>query len=309
MVSRLIIEPALPICDAHHHLGARSYFLPDYLADLGSGHRIERTVAIECGAYYGPNGYVDETRALLAMADGGGKDRSVAAGIVARVNLCADDVEAAIMAHVEAAGGRLAGVRHIAAFDPDPAIPTNYAPAPPDLYRSDAFRRGFAKLAEAGLCFDSWQYHPQLPDLLSLARTFPNTTVVIDHVGGPLGIGPYAGRREDVFPVWRRAMAALAELPNTVVKLGGLGMPICGFAFEPSPSPAALAHAWRPYLESCIDLFGVQRAMFESNFPVDRHCCDYRTLWNAFKLITSGTSGEEKQGLFSATAQRVYGLW
>jgi predicted TIM-barrel fold metal-dependent hydrolase len=174
-----------------------------------------------------------------------------------------------------------------------------------------AFRAGFAHLAPLDLSFDAWLYHPQLPELVDLARAFPETTIVLDHVGGPLGCGPYAGRRDDVFATWKDSVRRLADCPNVVVKLGGLGMRIGPFDFhrrEKPPTSADLAAAWRPYIEACITAFGADRCMFESNFPVDKVTCSYGVLWNAFKRLAAGSSARDKTALFGGTAKRVYRL-
>jgi L-fuconolactonase len=170
---------------------------------------------------------------------------------------------------------------------------------------------GAKRLAAMGLTLDVWAYHPQLPLVAALARAVPELTLVIDHVGGPLGVGPYAGKRAELFPGWKQDMLALAALPNTVVKLGGLAMQVNGFDFHHAPKPpgsAALAEAWKPYIETCIEAFGATRCMFESNFPVDKGMCSYPVLWNAFKRLAAGAGAAEKTALFSGTATRVYRL-
>ena len=166
-----------------------------------------------------------------------------------------------------------------------------------------------AELGKRGLTFDGWLYHTQLDEFLALARAVPEVTMVLDHVGGPIGVGPYAGKRDEVFAQWKSSMAEIARCPNVVVKLGGLGMRMFGFDVQSGrhpPSSEALAHAWRPYIETCIELFGPDRGMFESNFPVDKGTCSYGVLWNAFKRIAEHHSADEKTALFSGTAARVY---
>jgi predicted TIM-barrel fold metal-dependent hydrolase len=182
---------------------------------------------------------------------------------------------------------------------------------PAGLYRDQPFREGFAVLQRLGLSFDAWLLEPQLPDLIDLARAFPETTIVLDHVGTPLGIAAYAGKREGRFGEWRENIRALAACPNATVKLGGLAMPFAGFtSFDASPraSSEALARDWKPYIEACIEAFGAARCMFESNFPVDSLTCNYATLWNAFKRLSAGYSVDERTALFSGTARRVYRL-
>jgi len=319
-----VIEPDLPICDPHHHLwdfpGSR-YLLPELLADLTSGHRVESTVFVECGAFYRASGpeamkYLGETEFVggaAAMAASGRYGPVLACeGIVGRADLAAGaSVSEVLEAHVRAGSGRFKGIRHAGAYDPSPDIRRNHTSPPAGLYALAGFREGFARLGEFGLSFEAWQYHPQIGEVVALADASPGVSIVLNHVGGPLGIGPYAGRRDEVFAAWRAAILDLARRPNVVVKLGGLGMPICGFGFQrldPKPGSEELAEAWRPYIETCIEAFGPSRAMFESNFPVDGASCDYRTLWNALKRIAAGASADEKAQLFKATARRVYKL-
>jgi predicted TIM-barrel fold metal-dependent hydrolase len=324
-----ILEPGLPICDPHHHLWrfpASRYLLEDLLADIGpsdgaGGHRVESTVFVECTAFYRTGGpeamkVVGETEfvaGVAATADSGrfGPVRACE-GIVGRADLCLGEaVDEVLTAHVSAGGGRFRGVRHAGGWDASDAIRNSHTEPPEHLYLEPTFREGFARLAPNGLTFEAWQYHPQLPDVLDLARAFPETPIMLNHVGGPLGIGPYAGRRDEVFAAWREGIRDLAGCPNVWVKLGGLCMAICGFGFnrrEPRPGSAELAEAWRPYIETCIEAFGADRRVFESNFPVDKVSCGYDTLWNAFKRITSGTSANEKAGLYRDNARAFYRL-
>ena len=213
--------------------------------------------------------------------------------------------------HVRAGNGRFKGIRHAGAYDPSPDIRRSHTSPLPGLYGLASFREGFAKLGEAGLSFEAWQYHPQLGEVAALADAFPNVAILLNHVGGPLGIGPYAGKQAEVFAAWKAGVEDLAKRPNVWVKLGGLGMAICGFGFnrrDPKPGSAELADAWRPYLETCIAAFGVERGMFESNFPVDGASCDYATLWNALKRVAAGCSADEKAALFKHNARKFYRL-
>jgi predicted TIM-barrel fold metal-dependent hydrolase len=319
-----IIEPDLPICDPHHHLWdfpGSVYLLPELLADLGGGHRVESTVFVECGAFYraaGPDPlkYVGETEfvnGVAAMAASGRYGPILACeGIVGRADLLGGAAVAEVLeAHVRAGGGRFKGIRHAGAWDPSPDIRRSHTAPPPGLYGDAAFRAGFAELGRLGLSFEAWQYHPQLGEVAALADAFPDTAILLNHVGGPLGVGPYAGRRAEVFDAWKAGVTELARRPNVWVKLGGLGMPICGFGFhhrDPKPGSAELAEAWRPYIETCLEAFGPARGLFESNFPVDRASCDYATLWNALKRIAAGASADEKAALFRDNARRFYRL-
>jgi L-fuconolactonase len=324
-----ILEPDLPICDPHHHLWhypTSRYLLEDLLADIGpgdgvGGHRVESTVFVECAAFYRTRGpeamkVVGETEfvaGVAAMADSGryGPVRACE-GIVGRADLCLGEaVDEVLKAHIAAGGGRFRGIRHAGGWDASGAIRNSHTDPPEHLYLRPDFQEGFARLAANGLTFEAWQYHPQLPDVLGLARAFPDTPIMLNHVGGPLGIGPYAGRRDEVFASWREGVRELAACPNVWVKLGGLGMAVYGFEFhrrEPRPGSAELARAWRPYIETCIEAFGADRGVFESNFPVDKVSCSYDTLWNAFKRITSGASEAEKARLYRDNARAFYRL-
>jgi predicted TIM-barrel fold metal-dependent hydrolase len=212
---------------------------------------------------------------------------------------------------VTAGGGRFRGIRYISATDPDQAQWGSTINRPQGMLRDPKVRDGFARLAPLGLSFDAWMYHTQLGDLVDLARAFPQTPIVLDHVGGPIGLGRYAGKRDAVFAEWSASIRTLAACPNVHIKLGGLGMRMFGFTYhqgELPPDSETLAAAWRPYVETCIAAFGPARAMFESNFPVDKGSCGYVPLWNAFKRIAAGCSPAEKTALFSGTATKFYRL-
>ncbi|WP_119420461.1 amidohydrolase family protein [Desertibaculum subflavum] len=318
------MEPELPIVDPHHHLWDRQgypYLLPELLADLDSGHDIRATVFVECMSMYRadaasdmrPVGETEFVNGVAAMSASGGYGASrVCAGIVGFADLTLGDRARPVLeAHLQAGGGRFRGIRHAAGWDASEAVWNSHTHPPEGLYRSPAFRTGFAQLAGLNLVFDAWLYHPQLSDVADLARAFPATAIVLDHVGGPIGIGPYAGREAETFARWKSEIAALAGCSNVVVKLGGLGMKIGVFDFHRRSEPAGseeLARAWRPWIETCIEAFGADRCMFESNFPVDKVTCSYRILWNAFKRLAAGASPTEKAALFSGTAKRVYRL-
>ncbi|TXL70403.1 amidohydrolase [Vineibacter terrae] len=318
------LEPSLPIVDPHHHLWERPdhrYLMSDLLDDTGSGHNVTATVFVECMAMYqagGPEalqpvGETEFVNGVAAMsASGGYGETRLCAGIVGFADLALGDRVAPVLeAHVRAGGGRFRGIRHAAGWDPSADIRNSHTNPPQGLLRDSGFRAGYARLAPLGLTFDAWLYHPQLDDLLDLARAFPGTTIILDHVGGPLGYGPYAGKTDETFARWTASMRALAGCPNVVVKLGGLGMRIGVFDFHkrdaPSPSQA-LAAAWKPWVDTCIEAFGADRCMFESNFPVDKITCSYAVLWNAFKRLAAAASASEKAALFSGTASRVYRL-
>ena len=318
-----ILEPDLPIVDPHHHLWDRPgnrYLLPDLLADTGSGHRIAATVFVECRAMYracGPDelrslGETEFVNGVAAMSASGlyGDTRACAA-IVGNVDLrLGGRAREVLEAHVAVSGGRFRGIRNISAWHAGGVRTSSYEP-PPGLLRDPMFRQGYAQLAPLGLSFDAWLLHTQLDEVIDLARAFPDTTLVLDHIGGPIGIEDYAGRRAQVLADWSAKIAELARCPNVVVKLGGMAMRLSGFDFHTRalpPDSRALADAWKPYVSVCIDAFGVDRCMFESNFPVDKGMCSYQVLWNAFKRLAAGCSDAEKSALFSGTARRVYRL-
>jgi predicted TIM-barrel fold metal-dependent hydrolase len=236
---------------------------------------------------------------------------TVVAGIVGYADLrLGARVEDVLQAHVDAGGGRFRGIRHATSWDADPSIRRNHAGSPEGLMREPVFLDGLAVLGRMGLSFDAWLYHPQIPELTDAARAVPDVTIVLDHLGGPLGIGPYEDR-DAMLPGWRAAMAELASCPNVFVKLGGIGMPIFGFPWdrnEKPPSSEELAATWGPEIRHCIDRFGPERCMFESNFPVDKRGCSYVVLWNAFKRMAAGASDEDKRWLFHDSAATAYRL-
>jgi L-fuconolactonase len=319
-----ILEPDLPIIDTHHHLWERPdhrYLLHEFLDDVRTGHNIVATVFMECRAMYrahGPEamrpvGETEFVAGVAAMSDSGqyGPTR-VAAGIVGFADLTLGDrVEPVLEALMRAAGGRFRGVRHAAAWDASPVIGNSHTASGPHLMMQADFRAGLARLAGLGLSLDAWAFHPQLPDVIDLARACPGATIIMGHLGGPLGYGPYAGKREEVFAAWKAGVTALATCENVVMKLGGVMMRLAAFDYRTQPAPpssAQLADLWRPYIETCIELFGPSRCMFESNFPVDKMGIGWAALWNALKRIAAGASADEKRAMFSGTARRIYRL-
>ncbi|MGR3781183.1 MAG: amidohydrolase family protein [Albimonas sp.] len=335
-----ILEPDLPIIDPHHHLwrGRASHeqppvhgfnkvleMVPDYmfdemLADMNSGHDVRATVFVDCRAFYrdgGPEGF--ETLGETEFANGVGAlaasgqfgPKRMCAGIVSRVDLTLGDLAGAVLeAHMHRAPDRFRGIRNVGANDEDRAVSgPMHGRAPAGLYLDPTFRKGFAHLQRLGLSFDAWVFEPQLGDVIDLARAFPETSIILDHVGTPVNIGRWAGTLEERRPHWLASIKALAECPNVTVKLGGLAMSFCnleGFLSEPPASSEVLAKAWAPWIEPVVEAFGADRCMMESNFPVDRGACTYATLWNALKRVASGASDAEKAALFHGTASRVY---
>ncbi len=326
-VTEEIVEPERSIVDPHHHLWPAShwtrgapYLLEHLWADTGSGHDVQKTVFVQCRTGYREHGPdrlkpVGETEFVAGVAarTAAGPGRAVIAGIVGFADLTQGGTLGEVLdAHEEAGDGLFRGIRHAGAHHPYPDEAHYPGRFPPDLFAREAFRAGVRTLGRRGLTYESWHYHTQLRDFLDLARSAPNTTVILDHVGGPLGHGAsFRGRRDEVYESWQRDIAALAESPNVYAKLGGLAMPDSGFGWHeaarpPSSDDLVAAHA-RYYLHT-IDCFGVNRCMFESNFPVDKLSVSYPVLWNAFKKIVADFSDDEKQALFYGTAANVYRL-
>lgn len=337
-----ILEPDLPIIDPHHHLwdlrpmlgmfpeprhpfieslvDAAYYTFDQFHADASSGHRIIASVFVECGAFYDgsrgetlkPVGEVEFVNGVAAQGASGiyGQFRPCA-GIVGHADLSLGAGAGAVLDALAAASPRFRGIRHQGAWLADAEAYPVALMAKEGLFASSAFRTGFAELGKRGMTFDVWVFEPQLGEVLDLARAFPDQPICLDHCGGPLGLGSYRGTHADRFDGWRTAILALAECPNVVVKLGGLGM---AQVQRPDRGPAAgvgseeLARLWQPYIETCIEAFGPTRAMFESNYPPDRYGADYAVLWNAFKRLTQSASADEKAALYAGTAARFYGL-
>jgi L-fuconolactonase len=325
-----VIDPDLPICDPHHHLWHRHgdrYLLDELLADTGQAdaqgarHNVRSTVFVECASMYcadgrealRPVGETEFVNGIAAMsASGGYGETRVAAGIVSFADLCLGAaVREVLEAHIDAARQRLRGIRHAAGWHASGQIRNSHSNPIEHLLLDATFREGFAQLAPLGLSFDAWLVHAQIHELTDLARAFPDTTIILDHFGGPLGIGPYAGQADAVYAGWQRDIDELAKCPNVVAKLGGINMPVNGFNWhkrEPRPNSQQLADATARYYLHTIDRFGPQRCMFESNFPVDKVSCSYLVLWNSYKRLVASFSPSEKAALFHDTAVRVYRL-
>ena len=322
-VTEDVLDPERPICDPHHHLWDHAdnpYLLPELLADTGSGHNVVSTVFVECSSMYrvsGPEplrpvGETEFVNGVAAMSASGGYGRLAAcAGIVSFADLTLGaDAGPVLDQHVRLSD-RFRGIRHAAGWDASDAVRNSHTRPPESLYLRDDFRAGFQALAERNLTFDAWLYHPQIPELTDLARTFPHTTIIFDHFGGPLGIGPYADRGDEIFEQWCIDVAALAACSNVFAKLGGIVMPINGFGWHKRDTPASsdeIVAATGRYHLKAIELFGPERCMFESNFPVDKQSCSYPVLWNAFKKLAAGFSSADQDRLFHDTAVEAYRL-
>lgn len=320
--SEEVIDPDLPIVDTHHHFydsQGYTYHLDEFLDDVNSGHNVVATVYVQAFWSYrteGPErmrvlGETERALAMAAEAERRGTRAKVCAGIVGYAELTLGaEVESVLAAQVETGRGRFKGIRYITGRDPHFIASISNPPAF-GLLGTDAFRAGFATLDKLGLSYDAWLYHPQLDELVELARAFPQTPIVLNHFGGPLGLGPYRGKRQEVFAAWHASIKTLATCPNVHMKLGGQGLALSGFDFNKRPTPpssAELASAWGPYILAVIEAFGAKRCMFESNFPPDKNTCSYVTVWNTFKQIVSGASADEKRALFHDTAARFYRL-
>jgi L-fuconolactonase len=314
-----ILEPDLPIVDAHHHLWPSGYWIPydrsAFEVDLHRGHNIVSTVFVECGASYRAEGDpalrpAGETEFVTGVCPEGERP-ALAAGIVAWADVT-QPAEAArtLAAHLEVGGSRLRGIRHNVVWHPQPGFVEGPA-FPPHLLLDDQFRAGLGEISRRGLPYDVWLFHEQLPELAAAADALPDLVFVLDHIGGPVPDEPIPHLRSEIFARWRSLLTEVARRPNVVVKIGGMGMPKYGFGFERGPerpSSKEVAAAWSPYVETTIEAFGPTRCMLESNFPVDKQSVSYDALWNAFKIITAPMSKDERTALFSATAQRVYDL-
>ena len=317
------IEPELPIIDPHHHLWdlpGNRYLLEDLVSDI-QAHNVRQTVFVECSSMYRADGpeelrVVGETefvQGIAAMsASGQYGDTRVATGIVGSADLrLGDRVEAVLEAQIAASPQRFRGIRHRAAWADPSVAPNQAADLPQHVLLDPGFRRGYAHLRTYGLSFEGWVYHTHIADLADLAGAFPDTTIVFNHLGGPIGVGNYAGRRDEVFAAWKPAVAELAKHQNVVAKLGGIQMVVNGYGWHERSQPPTsdeLLDANGEWYRYMIEQFRPSRCMFESNFPVDRLSCSYTVLWNQFKKLTKGFSVDERTAMFHDTALRVYRL-
>jgi L-fuconolactonase len=321
------LEPELPICDSHHHfwdfnlknIPYQRYLLHELAADINSGHNVRSTVFVETRAMYrtdGPVemrsvGEVEFVQGLAAASASGlyGPGRAAAA-IVGYANLnLAVRVEPVLEALRAASPNRFRGIRYSVTWDPHPEITGPFGYGPEGQLASDTFRDGARVLARRGLSFDGWLYFPQLPELAAFAKAVPGLTIILNHMGGLIRVGPYANRDEEVLATWRRGIAAVAACPNVYVKLGGLGIPRTGFGWHSRGTPVGseeLATTMAPFMTYCIEQFGPSRCMFESNFPVDKVSYSYNVVYNAFKRLSKGYSGAERAAMFHDTAARIY---
>jgi len=289
------------------------YSLDDLRADVGCGHRVERTVFMECRAAYRKEGPpelapVGETEFVAAEAE---RSNGLIAGIVGHADLRLQNLDAVLDAHEEAGGGRFRGIRDaLSHADPSDGLMIAGG-APAGLFEDPDFRRGVARLGARGLSYDTWHYHFQNREFLALARAVPDTPMVFDHLGTPVGVGKYAAHRDEIFDEWKRDVADIAQCDNVVAKLGGMAMPDNGFGWHGAARPPTsdeFVAAQDRYYAHMIECFGADRCMFESNFPVDRMSLSYGVLWNGLKKVALGCSDSERDALFAGTATRVYRL-
>jgi predicted TIM-barrel fold metal-dependent hydrolase len=318
------LDPERPIVDPHHHLWRGNTALAAYaldfmgedLAAAAAGHNVVATVYLESHIGYRPDGPpelrpVGETE-FAAAAGGRHGGIDVAAGIVSYADMMLGEAIGEVLdAHIEAGRGRFRGVRNMLTWCDDPAVPAAMSQAPAHRLLDPALRAAAGQLVRRGLSFDTWIFQPQLAELAAFADAAPDLTIVLNHIGGYMAVGGFAERPAESFADWRQGMAEVARRPNIVLKIGGMGMGMISPGFVGTgekPSSEAMAQAWRPLVETCVEAFGADRCMFESNFPVDRPAGGYRRFWNAFKRLTAAASESEKTALFSGTAARIYRL-
>ncbi len=321
------LEPDLPICDPHHHfwdfrtqrIPFQRYLLHELADDINSGHNVRSTVFVEARSMYradGPDemkpvGEVEFVQGLAAASAAGlyGPGRAAAA-IVGHANLnLGGQVKPVLEALQAASPNRFRGIRHSVTWDPNPAVENTAAHAAEGQMSSDNFRAGAKVLAGMGLSLEGWMFFPQMPELAQFAKAVPDLTIILNHIGGLLRDGPYANRDEEVMAAWRKGIAAAAECPNVVIKLGGIGMPRTGFDWHLREQPIGseeLAGSMAPLMNYCIEQFGPNRCMFESNFPVDKVSYSYNVMYNAFKRLSKDYSASERADMLHDTAARVY---
>lgn len=324
LVSEEIVDPDRPIVDPHHHFFQGNAMFPDYLLpdlwrDTGSGHNVVQTVFVQCNEHYrtdGPEalrplGETEWVAGIAAESAKGSPGQSPVRAIVGQADLTLGAaVRDVLEQHLEISD-LFRGIRDIAVWDADEEIHSVPQATDAALYANPRFREGFAQLAPLGLTFDAYHYHTQTRHLADLARAFPETTIILDHLSTPLGVGPYAGRREEVFEQWKRDITDIGSCENVVIKMGGMLMPWNGFGWESHERPATseeYVEVLGPYYRHAIEAFGPERCMFESNYPVDKIAISYAVLWNAFKKLVADFSDGERDAMLRGTAARVYRL-
>jgi L-fuconolactonase len=322
-----ILDPSLEIIDAHHHFYERGeheeiyydqFLIPELERAVATGHNVVGSVFVECswrwdqsrGALRAPTSEVEEAaRAAREMVEAGAL-RGM--GIVAYVDLSAGEAVGAVLDEmIEVSENRIVGIRHGTAWDDDARPPGGSDSGREDLMNDPVWRRGFYEVARRGLAFDALVFYPQLGAAANLARAFPEATIIVDHLGGPITFGRYGHRKDQTVREWLSNVAQLAREPNVFLKLGGIGnsfMSRIDAGGIVAMDSVGIDRMWGSDMRKCIDLFGTERCLFESNYPVDKAVAEYQTLWNGFKRIVTGASADEKHDLFSGTARRAYEL-
>ena len=320
------ILPNIPIIDPHHHLwdvGFGRYYIEELLEDINSsGHNILSTVYIMSSSntkIYSKDG-LEEFKPLteieFATSEGKRADLipnnkvKVNASIVGSVDLTyGNKLKPVLEKAVNISEGRLKGIRMLLASHTDPRISSGAVKSDLGLMLHPNFIDGAKCIQDANLSLDFWIYHTQLNEMEKIARALPDLTIILNHIGGPIHLGEYEGKQAATHREWRSAMMRLSRIPNINVKLGGLGMAVNGAKFHNSkfpPNSVQLSDVWKPWIYETIDMFGFDRCMFESNFPVDKGSCSYGTLWNAFKILAKDMSDDEINKLFSKNAAKIY---
>ena len=326
-ITEEIIDPKQRIIDPHHHLwpgasvdsseNSNQYLLADLWTDTGSGHNVTNTVFIDCSQCYwdlpekslNP---VGETEFVKKIADASmtDPDQATISGIVGHVDLLLGfEAEPVLEKHLEVGQELFKGIRHAGGWDPHPNVRNSHHNACEGLYLLPDFLDGLQTLAKLGYVFEAWQYHHQISQITQLAKQFPDLIIILNHFSGPLGIGPYENKREEIFTQWQKDLKELSQHENVFAKLGGLAMPVNGFGFhlqDRPPSSDEFVDAQKAYYETALEYFSPARCMFESNFPVDKASISYSVLWNGFKKIAKNYSPEERDQLFFETAAKVY---
>jgi len=326
-VKEEIINPELPIIDPHHHLwngdnqlaGSFPYLIENLSEDTNSGHNIVGTIFMECsqGYYsdgeekYKPVGETEFVINLIKDSEKLSKSTNII-GIIGFADLMlGHEVKDVLNTHLSKGEGLFRGIRHAAGWDKNKEIHNSHSNPIENIYHNKSFMKGAEELINLSLTFDAWHYHHQINDLSIFAKKYPELTIIHDHFGGPLGVGPYEGKKEEIFKKWKDDISLLSESKNVYAKLGGLAMPVNGWNFHKQNKPASsdqIVDMHHEYYLHTINCFGVERCMFESNFPVDRRSVSYHVIWNAFKKMVLGYSNEDKKKLFFKNAKDVYGV-
>jgi len=320
-----IIEPELPICDPHHHFWDKrterafpKYQLDELMADITSGHNVRSTVFIEARSMYAANlspddrpiGEVDYVQGIAAAsASGIYGDSRAAASIIGHANLNLGEKVRPLLERLALASDRFKGIRHSVTWDPHPEVENTALHKRESQLVSKDFQAGAKVLSDMGMSFEAWLYFHQLPELLEFAKAVPDLKIILNHIGGLVMDGPYSDKKDEVISIWREGIASVAECPNVVLKLGGIGMPRTGFDWHERKVPIdseELADSIAPFFDYCIEHFGTDRSMFESNFPVDKVSFSYPVLYNAFKRYSKEFSGSERAAMFHDNAVDVY---